>query len=143
MTKYSDTITINAEVFWSYDMTHPPTEFNPDNKRFQITLGQLSKADQEKLKGIGCKIKTKQNDAYNVGPHIVAKSQFEIVAFDKNGDPVDSSKIGNGTKVTVSLNAYEHRMSAAHGFAPSTKRITVNELVVYNKDAQEEMDDVL
>ena len=139
MAKYTDTIKIKGEIFWAYDMTHPPTKFNPDNKRFQVTIGNLTKEDQEKLKSIGCKIKN--ND--RAGDHIVAKSTYEIVAFDKQGKKVDSETIGNGTKVNVELNAYEHRMTPAHGMAPSVKKLTVTDLIIYNREAAEELDDVL
>lgn len=135
------TVTINGELFWSKWMnTFNPT-FNPDNTKYECTIGNISDADCAKLKDLGIKIKHKDS----MGNFIVGKSQFVFAPFDKAGKPVAIEDIGNGTKISASVSSYDHRMSAVHGQAPSIQKITVNEVVTYvpAAAAEEALDDVL
>jgi hypothetical protein len=137
--KNSQTVEIKGELFWAKDMNTFNTKFNPANDRYQCTIGNLSDADAKKLEGLGIKIKNKDTQ----GKFIVGKSVYVFAPVDKAGKPVDVSAIGNGTKVTAVVGSYEHRMTPAHGMAPSIKKLTVTEVVTYNPEATAELDDVL
>jgi len=132
-------VIIKGELFWTRDMNNFNTKFNPDNTKYQCTIGNISDADSKKLEGLGIKIKHK--DAQ--GKFIVGKSNYLFTPFDVQGKPVEIDALGNGSKVTAEVTSYEHRMTPAHGMAPSIKKLTVNEVVTYNPEAVAELDDVL
>jgi hypothetical protein len=132
-------VTIKGELFWTRDMNNFNTKFNPDNTKYQCTIGNISDADAKKLEGLGIKIKQKDTQ----GNFIVGKSNYLFTPFDAQGKPVEIDALGNGSKVTAEVTSYEHRMTPAHGMAPSIKKLTVTEVVTYNPEAVAELDDVL
>ena len=134
-------VVIKAEMFWSRWMTEHNTTFG-DNNKYECTLGNISDADVQKLETLGIRVKNKDS----MGHYIVAKTMDSKTynVKDKAGKPVDTTTIGNGTKVTVKLTSYEHRMTSKYGMAPSVRDITVDELLTYNPEAKtEELNDVL
>ena len=134
------TVTIKGELFWTRDMNTFNTKFNPDNTKYQCTIGNLSDADAKKLEDLGVKIKNKDTQ----GKFIVAKSNYLFAPLDSKGKPVAIEDLGNGSKVTAEMTSYEHRMTPMHGMAPSIKKLTVTEVIIYNAEAkEEELDDVL
>ena len=137
--KNSKSVVIKGELFWTYDMNNFNTKFNPDNKKYQCTIGNISDVDAKKLEDLGVKIKHKESQ----GKFIVAKSNYVFAPFDSKGNAVEIAALGNGSKVTAEVTSYEHRMTPVHGMAPSIKKLTVNEVVTYNPEAVEELDDVL
>jgi hypothetical protein len=137
--KNSKSVVIKGELFWTRDMNNFNTKFNPDNTKYQCTIGNLSDVDAKKLEDLGVKIKQKDTQ----GKFIVAKSNYLFTPFDSKGKPVEIEALGNGSKVTAEVTSYEHRMTAAHGMAPSIKKLTVNEVITYNPEAVAELDDVL
>lgn len=132
-------VTIKGELFWTRDMNTFNTKFNPDNTKYQCTIGNISDADAKKLEGLGIKIKHKDSQ----GNFIVGKSNYVFTPFDSKGTPVAIETLGNGSKVTAEVSSYEHRMTPKHGMGPSIKKLTVTEVVTYNPEAVEELDDVL
>jgi len=132
-------VIIKGELFWTRDMNNFNTKFDLNNTKYQCTIGNISDTDAKKLEGLGVKIKHK--DAQ--GKFIVAKSQFVFKPTDTQGKPVEIESLGNGSKVTAELTSYEHRMTPAHGMAPSVLKLTVNQVVTYNPEAVAELDDVL
>lgn len=132
-------VTIKGELFWTRDMNTFNTKFNPDNTKYQCTIGNLSDADAKKLEGLGIKIKHKDSQ----GKFIVGKSNYLFTPFDTQGKAVEIDSLGNGSKVTAEVTSYEHRMTPMHGMAPSIKKLTVTEVVTYNPEAVAELDDVL
>ena len=132
-------VTIKGELFWTRDMNTFNTKFNPDNTKYQCTIGNISDADAKKLEGLGIKIKHKDSQ----GKFIVGKSNYLFNPVDTKGAPVAIDALGNGSKVTAEVSSYEHRMTPMHGMAPSIKKLTVTEVVTYNPEAVEELDDVL
>ena len=133
-------VTIKGELFWTRDMNNFNTKFNPDNTKYQCTIGNISDADAKKLEGLGIKIKHKDSQ----GKFIVGKSNYLFTPFDAQGKAVEIDSLGNGSKVTAEVTSYEHRMTPAHGMAPSIAKITVDDLVTYTPaPAEAELDDVL
>ena len=137
--KNSKSVVIKGELFWTRDMNNFNTKFNPDNTKYQCTIGNLSDDDAKKLEGLGVKIKHKDSQ----GKFIVAKSNYLFAPLDSKGKPVEIESLGNNSKVTAEVTSYEHRMTPMHGMAPSIKKLTVTEVVTYNPEAVEELDDVL
>ena len=85
-------------------------------------------------------------DKDTMGKFIVGKSKFVFEPVDEEGNPIDISKIGNGTKCYALVSSYRHKMSAKFGAAPSIKKLVVTELKVYvpeRSDKEETADDVL
>lgn len=137
--KNSKSVVIKGELFWTRDMNNFNTKFNPDNTKYQCTIGNLSDDDAKKLEGLGIKIKHKDTQ----GKFIVGKSNYVFTPFDAKGNKVEIDSLGNGSKVTAEVSSYEHRMTPMHGMAPSIKKLTVTEVVTYNPETEPVLDDVL
>jgi hypothetical protein len=115
------------------------TKFNEDNTKYECTVGMLSDAACEALKGLGIVIKNKPD----MGNYIVGKSKFLFEPVDSEGNDVAIEKIGNGTKVTALVGSYRHKMSAKYGAAPSISKIIVTDLVVYGGGEADDDSDIL
>ena len=135
-------VKVAGELFWAGWMKEYNKKFNDDNDKYECTLGQLSDAAAAKLEELGIKIKEKDT----MGKYIVGKSKFLFEPVDEEGNPVDVSLIGNGTKCFALVSSYRHKMSAKFGAAPSIKKIVITELKVYSPEGAEEeetADDIL
>jgi len=134
-------VKVAGELYWSNWMKEHNKKFSETNDKYECTLGQLSEAACAKLEELGIKIKDKDT----MGKFIVGKSKFVFEPVTEDGQPVDISKIGNGTKCYALVSSYRHKLSAKHGAAPSIKKVVITELKTYNPDGvtEEELDDVL
>jgi hypothetical protein len=131
---------IKAEVFWAKDAYILNKRFDEDNNKYQVTLGNLSEAASEALKGLGIKIKDKEIP----GKHIVGKSIYPFKFFNEDGEEIPAEKVGNGSEVIALVSAYMHKLSKMHGAAPSVKKLIVTKLLEYNPErALEEEDTIL
>lgn len=130
-------VKVSGQLFWANWMKEFNTKFSPGNTKYECTLGMLSDGACEALKGLGIKIKNKDT----MGNYIVGKSQFLFTPVDTEGNPVDISNIGNGTKVTALVSSYKHPMSGMHGMAPSISKLIVTDLVEYSAIAGMDEDD--
>ena len=133
------TIKVAGEIFYAQDMAKFNTTFDPDNNRYICTLGQLSDKAVEALSEIGVKVKSHDTK----GKHITAKSMYPFDPEDEQGNPIDPTKIGNGTKVVAILSSYPHKMSKMYGNAPSIKKLIVTELKKYEPMMVLEEEDIL
>lgn len=135
-------VKVSGQLFWANFMNTHNKKFNEDNDKFECTLGGLSDKACEALKELGIKIKERDP----MGNYVVAKSKYVFEPVDEEGNPVDISKIGNGTKVVALVTSYRHKMSAKFGAAPSIRKLIVTELKVYDpegKVAEDTSDDIL
>ena len=134
-------VKVAGELYWSNWMKEYNTKFNEANDKYECTLGQLSEAAAAKLEELGIKIKDKDT----MGKFIVCKSKFVFEPVTEDGQPVDISMIGNGTKCYALVSSYRHKMSAKFGAAPSIKKLVITELKVYSPEGapEEETDDIL
>lgn len=132
-------VKVSGQLFWSNWMKEFNTKFNEDNNKYECTVGMLSDAACEALKGLGIVIKNKPD----MGNYIVGKSKFLFEPVDTEGDAVAIEKIGNGTKVTALVGSYRHKMSAKYGAAPSISKIIVTDLVVYGGGEADDDSDIL
>ena len=136
-------VKVAGELYWSNWMKEYNKKFNEANDKYECTLGQLSDAACAKLEELGIKLKDKDT----MGKYIVGKSKFLFEPVDEEGNPVDISKIGNGTKCYALVSSYRHKMSAKFGAAPSIKKLVITELKLYIADGvaeeEETADDIL
>ena len=132
-------VKVAGELFWSNWMKEFNTKFNSENEKYECTVGMLSDAACEALKGLGIVIKNKPD----MGNYIVGKSKFLFEPVDSEGNPVDIGKIGNGTKVTALVGSYQHKMSSKFGKAPSISKIIVTDLVLYGNAEADDDSDIL
>lgn len=135
-------VKVAGELYWSNWMKEYNTKFNEANDKYECTLGQLSVDSCGRLEQLGIKIKEKDT----MGKYIVGKSKFVFEPVDEEGNPIDISKIGNGTKCYALVSSYRHKMSAKFGAAPSIKKLVITELKTYNPEAvaeEETADDIL
>ena len=130
-------VKVSGQIFWANWMKEFNTKFNEDNTKYECTLGMLSDKACEALKELGIVIKNKDT----MGNYIVGKSKFLFTPMDSEGNAIDISKIGNGTKVTALIGSYRHKMSAKFGAAPSIGKIMVTELVTYSAESADETED--
>ena len=130
-------VKVSGQLFWANWMKEFNTKFNEDNTKYECTLGMLSDRACEALKEQGIMIKNKDT----MGNYIVGKSKFVFEPTDAEGNAVDISKIGNGTKVTALVGSYRHKMSAKYGAAPSIGKLIVTDLVAYGGDAGDDSED--
>ena len=130
-------VKVSGQIFWANWMKEFNTKFNDDNTKYECTLGMLSDAAAEAIKELGVVIKNKDT----MGNYIVGKSKFLFTPMDAEGNAIDISKIGNGTKVTALIGSYRHKMSAKFGAAPSIGKIMVTELVTYSAESADETED--
>jgi hypothetical protein len=127
-------VKVAGELYWSNWMKEYNKKFNEANDKYECTLGQLSDAACAKLEELGIKLKDKDT----MGKYIVGKSKFLFEPVDEEGNPVDISKIGNGTKCYALVSSYRHKMSAKFGAAPSIKKLVITELKVYSPSGSDE-----
>lgn len=132
-------VRVAGELFWSKWMGEFNTKFNEANNKYECTIGMLSDKAVEALTNMGIKVKHKEN----MGHYIVAKSKYKFAPTDEDNNPIEIEDIGNGTKCSALISAYEHRMSKAHGLAPSLKLLVVTDLKRYiPEDKAEEEEDL-
>jgi hypothetical protein len=132
-------VKIAGQIFWANWMKEFNTKFNSENEKYECTIGMLSDKACEALKGLGIVIKNKDT----MGNYIVGKSKFLFEPMDAEGNAIDISKIGNGTKVTALVGSYAHKMSSKFGKAPSIGKIIITDLVTYGGDEDDNEDDIL
>lgn len=137
-------VRLTGKLFFTRWMKEFNTHFNPDNKRYECTVGEISDAAQKKLQDdLGIKPKHKDE----LGNYLCGKSVHLFKPVDEDGNAVELEEIGSGTEVIVIVDSYEHKMSKMHGKAPSIKKIIVTKLVKWEPkerlEQQEEFDPVL
>ena len=110
------------------------------SNKYQMDIGSLSAGMIEKLKLHNVKIKNKGDDR---GDFVTARSQFEVVLWDKNNQAMDlKTNIGNGSdvKVRVTFNK-NHPMVEEKGTAMYLQKVKVLNLVEYVDDFDDDDDD--
>jgi hypothetical protein len=135
-------VKVQGELFWASFMNTFNTKFDEENNKYECCLGGLSEAAVKALEGqLGIKVK----DRDPMGRYVVAKSKYVFEPVDEDGNKIDITKIGNGTKVVALVSSYHHKMSSKFGASPSIRKLIVTELKTYNPEGsvEEENDDIL
>lgn len=111
---------------------------NKQSNKFQVDLSDLNPAQVEKLEDMGLSPRNKGDDK---GDFITAKSNYEIRAYDKNGDEITETSVGNGSKATVTFGYYDWKTPAGKkGRSLSIKKLVITDLVPYVKEDTTEQD---
>jgi hypothetical protein len=135
-------VKVQGELFWASFMSTFNTKFDEENNKYECCLGGLSEAAVKALEGqLGIKVK----DRDPMGRYVVAKSKYVFEPVDEDGNKIDITKIGNGTKVVALVSSYRHKMSSKFGASPSIRKLIVTDLKTYNPEGsvEEENDDIL
>jgi hypothetical protein len=125
-------IKIKGVLYFTKDMSVPPTFFDPENTRFQCTIGNISEAAAAALKEVDIRVKQHEEKG---GNYIQSKSKFVFDGFDLEGNKIEATKIGSGTEVEALITPFRHKLSAKHGASPTVKRLIITKLVEYDPKA--------
>ena len=120
----------NVELQWAcFNAT------NDMSDKYQVDLVNLSPENVEKLESLGLVARFRE-DKPDKGRFIVPKSIHPIVPVRADGSIITDA-VGNGSRATVLMTYYipKRKPVGAPERSPSLVKITVNELLVYNKDA--------
>jgi hypothetical protein len=130
-------VSIQAELFWS-----SLRERSAMSGKYQVDLCNLSDADVKALSTLGLKVNNKPNKPEQ-GNYITAKSNYEIVAYDAEGNEIDKDfRIANGSKAKVIVSAYSFPKPYV-GFGASVKKLIVTKPIEYKNSIAELEEDVL
>lgn len=125
---------IACTLNWVKDATTINTTFNAANDKYKLEVCNISqKAVDAVAKEFGIKVKSDDKKGLNFS----CKSKYPFQFFDDVGNPIDASKIGNGSKAVVDVTgSYPHKFEKMYGKGPvADSRVKVTELVAYESAA--------
>jgi len=128
-----DFMKLNAQLFWVNDSVTLNTNFDPANKKYKLTVCNVSERAAAKLEEeFGIKVK-KNPEKPEYGFYFNAKSLYPWEFKDDVGNDVASDAIGNGTKAEIDVTgSYSHKFEKQHGKGPvvnSRGGVVIKELV--------------
>lgn len=130
---------VDVTLFWPFLY-----ERNNMSQKYQVDIANLSDAQVSKLEDLGLSVRNKGDDRDNF---LTAKSKnFEIRAYDKNGDELKGVTIGNGSKATILFDTYQWKSpTGQQGTSLSIKKLVVTDVVEYASDDAEtaEVEEIL
>jgi hypothetical protein len=118
---------IEGTLYWPFLRTFN-TKFNADNTKYQVDMGNLSKKAVKVLTEMGIEVRNKSDEKEDF---ITVRSKFHVAVLDEDGDEIDATKVGNGTKASVKVQAY-NTMGFPDRVFNGMGDITVTSLVTYN-----------
>ena len=119
----------NVELQWACFNTT-----NDMSGKYQVDLVNLSPENVEKIESLGLVARFRE-DKPDKGRFIVPKSIHPIVPVRTDGSIINDA-VGNGSKASVLMTYYipKRKPVGAPDRSPSMLKITVNDLIVYNKE---------
>ena len=116
-------------------------EHNIKSKKYQIDICQLGKADVKQLEEEGIEVKTGTGDNKNKGRFVVAKTKIlpRVTDSAKNLWP-STIKIGNGSKIKCSVNAFKWDNEFGTGIGVSLNSVMIVEYKEFNVDSKGDLD---
>ncbi len=121
---------IACTLNWVKDSITINTTFNAANDKYKLEVCNISqKAADAVAKEFDIKVKSDGKKGLNFS----CKSKYPFQFFDDVGNPIDASKIGNGSKAVVDVTgSYPHKFEKMYGKGPvADSRVKVTELVAY------------
>jgi len=102
--------------------------------KYQVDLVNLSPENVEKIESLGLVARFRE-DKPDKGRFIVPKSIHPIVPVRTDGSIINDA-VGNGSKASVLMTYYipKRKPVGAPDRSTSMLKITVNDLIVYNKE---------
>lgn len=126
-------VKIKATVMWAF--LH---KVNDMSGTYQVDLANLSPAAVDALQDLG--IEAQRNEKYpEKGYFITAKSRYPIKAYDTEGEELKGI-IGNGSKATAVIGAYEWTFKNKKGISPGIKKLVITDMVEFVAE-QDSFDD--
>lgn len=128
-------IKTNAKLFWTSTMNKigVPGYLGEPTKRYEVTIGCLNEKVVDRLQSDGVRVTTHPNKE-DQGHYIKCRSNYEIEAFDIDGNKIDPDTIGNGSEAVVTLKPYKGK-----GVGVNVDKIVVKKLISY--EAEEVVED--
>lgn len=131
---------VDVTLYWPFLY-----ERNNMSGKYQVDIANLSDAQVEKLEDLGLSVRNKGDDRDNF---LTAKSKnYEIRAYDKNGDEIKGVNVGNGSKATILFDTYSWKSpTGMQGTSLSIKKLVVTDLVSYgdvDEVGEDEVEEVL
>ena len=115
----------------------PTNNFGTQAWELQIATTDIEKAAE--MRAANLKVKEKEEDGKTVFTANLSRKgttskgpNSPVKVVDASLQPVDPSKIGNGSKVNVNLWQYEYSYAGRSGIGTSLTGVQVVELVEYN-----------
>ena len=122
-------ISVQAEIYWACTQTPNPTS---DKEQYTVNLAKLSDKAVKALQELGVNVLSNAEKRPDEGHYITCKSNYKIDAFDSKGELIPATtKIGNGSKATVTVSTYNWNYRGKTGTSPSIRKLTINDLIVY------------
>ena len=117
-------------------------DVNKFSGKFQVNAANLSAKDVKALEAMGIKVQDgKEKGKPEMGKYIVAKAQRPVMVIDSQKNTIaDPSKVGNESKGSVSVNAYNYdHPTGGKGVGCGLQAVQVNELKEYSPTAMFEV----
>ena len=127
-------VTINATVM--YAALNKPNDMS---SKYQVELCELSPKAVRALEEMGLTVKNNP-DKPEKGDYIACRSTRPIFAYDVDGDVIDGSIVGNGSKCAANVGTYEWSFQKKSGISPALNRLVITDLVIYDGGAGGEVD---
>jgi hypothetical protein len=124
----TESVKLKATVMWA-NLSKP----NDMSGKYQLDLANLSDAAVSALEDMGLTVRQKDTHGY----FITAKSSNPIKAFDKQGEEIEGTIVGNGSTCIAVVGFYDWKYKSKEGRSPSLKRLVIDKLEVYGDDVGE------
>lgn len=126
-------VKIEADLMWAGNMVLPRDSGQYADNKYHVDLANLSAEAVKSIEDLGLKVNFKEDK----GKFIHVKSVKPMQVFFPNGDAVQGTEVGNGSKARALLSFYEN----SYGRFPSLVKMVVTDLVKY--DAEASIDELL
>ena len=121
-------VKLNAEINWAFF-----DKVSDMSGKYQVDLCNLSEQAVKSLEAIGVAVR-KREDKPEKGWFVTVKSNHPIKPVDEKGNSVTAT-VGNGSKATALVTAYEWTWKNKKGISPSLMKIIINDLKEYNPES--------
>lgn len=128
-------VKVKATVMWCFH-----NKINSMAKKYTIDLCNLSPNAVKAIESLGLSV-SKREDKPEKGFFITCKSTIPLEIFDSNGKNLSEIAIGNGSTVTAVVDVYEWTYERKKGLSPSLKKCIVDNLVTYEANTAEEVEE--
>ena len=128
-------VKLTAEIQWAFF-----DKVSDMSGKFQVDLCNLSDQAVKSLEAIGVAVRQRE-DKPEKGWFVTVKSNHPIKPVDDKGNSVTAT-VGNGSKATALVSAYEWTWKNKKGISPSLMKIVITDLKEYNPEASSSVNDL-
>jgi hypothetical protein len=127
-------VKLEAEIQWAF--------FNRKSEmsgKYQVDLCNLSQAAVKALADVGL-VARQRPDKPEKGWFITAKSNYEIKPYNAKGEEI-TDQVANGSKAVATIKPFHWTWKNKAGVSPSVAKITITDLIVYQGNDVEEIEE--